>query len=217
MGKVITVANQKGGVGKTTISTNLAVEAAKAGLKTILVDTDTQASSMAFAACRNENRPQFRVFAITEPIVHREAGAISSDYDLVIIDAGGRDSTVFRSALTAPGLVLIPVTPSPFDVWATRDVFGMFHEIKPVMGPAYEARILFNMVFPGSQVSKDALEKLEEVANGIPVLKTRIRHREGWKTSAGEGLGVSEHRAGSDGSAADLGELWRELGMEKST
>ncbi|MCP4654863.1 MAG: AAA family ATPase, partial [bacterium] len=127
--RVIAVASSKGGVGKSTIATNLAVETARAGLEVLLVDTDPQASSTLFAATRSEDRPAFRSIQMTKPILHREIPKLSEPYDLAFLDTGGRETTTFRSALTAADLILVPVIPSAYDIWASEDVFTVIDEV----------------------------------------------------------------------------------------
>jgi chromosome partitioning protein len=96
--KVITVANQKGGVGKSTIACNLAVCAAKDGKNTLIIDSEPPGSSMAFRASREVN--DVAAVAIAQKTIHHDVLKYSN-FDLVIVDAGGRDNAIFRSAIAA--------------------------------------------------------------------------------------------------------------------
>jgi len=118
--KVIVVANQKGGVGKSTIACNLAVAFAYWGAKVLLIDTDVQGSSVGFRAIREKN--DITAIAITKPTVHKDIRGFSN-FDIVVVDAGGRDSAVFRSSIMAAtyGMLIIPTLPSVYDIWATED------------------------------------------------------------------------------------------------
>ena len=93
---VIVVANQKGGVGKSTISCNLGVASALSGHKTLIIDADPQGSSATFRAVREKD--DLKVISIIKPTIHKDIQDFTS-FDRVIVDAGGRDSAVFRSAI----------------------------------------------------------------------------------------------------------------------
>ena len=90
--KILTIANIKGGVGKSTIAANLAVAAVLDGLSVILVDADPQASSMAFRALREKD--DIRAMAITTPTLHKDLKQDVFSADLAIIDVGGRNTEV---------------------------------------------------------------------------------------------------------------------------
>ncbi|MBP2667324.1 MAG: hypothetical protein H6Q76_2304, partial [Firmicutes bacterium] len=96
--KVIVVANQKGGVGKSTVSCNLGVAAVMEGKKTLIIDADPQGSSATFRTVRQSDN--LKVISIVKPTIHKDIPDFTS-FDLVIVDSGGRDSAVFRSAIVA--------------------------------------------------------------------------------------------------------------------
>ena len=105
---ILTVGNTKGGVGKSTIACNFSVESALAGKKTLLIDADIQGSSIGFRASREKN--DIKAMSITTPTLHKDIKDFQ--FDMVLIDVGGRDSAVFRSAIMACDLMIIPVLPS---------------------------------------------------------------------------------------------------------
>ncbi len=210
--RIVAVANSKGGVGKSTLATNLAVEAAVAGLETLLVDTDPQASSAVFAATRDQTRPSFRVIQMTQPILHRELPKLSEPYDLVVIDTGARETKTFRSALTAADSVLVPVTPSAYDIWASEDVFTVIDELSATR--ELVTWVVLNQVVSRTKVAQEAIDALEELTaeQGATLLATRIRARVAWRMAASEGLAVTEYQPRGP-AAEELRALWAELDL----
>ncbi len=205
--KVVVVANQKGGVGKSTIACNLSVEASKEGMKVLIIDADTQQSSIDFRAIRpdNEGTPQFHAVSITKNTIHKDIKSFK-DFDVIFIDAGGRDSAVFRSAILASDLLIIPVLPSQYDIWATQETIKTFEEANTFKN--IEARFILNQVIPNTTVAREALGALEDF--NINLLNTRLHSRVVYKQSVSEGKGVTEYDPESK-AAKEIKELWKEV------
>lgn len=189
----ITIGNEKGGVGKSTIACNIAVEATLSGLKVLLIDADTQGSSMDFRAIRAEDEklPQFQAVSITKNTIHKDIKSFQ-DFDLVIIDAGGRDTATFRSAIMAADLMLIPVLPSQYDIWATQGTIEALEQARSFKD--IDARIIVNQVIPNTRVAKEAIEALNTF--NVPVLINYLHARVAFKQSIAEGRGISEYERG---------------------
>ncbi|HRQ71301.1 MAG TPA: AAA family ATPase [bacterium] len=192
--KVITVANQKGGCGKTTIATNLACYFAVKGKKTILVDADTQGSAMNFRGDRPDSRPQFQAVQNTAATIYKDIAAFEH-HDYVIIDAGGRDSKAFRSAMFAADLVVFPVKPSQTDIYSTEQALAIYNELKSTKD--IKGSILLNMVIPNPKIklTGEVDEAIKEIAADydLKIFKTRIFNRLAYQEALAEGLSVIEY------------------------
>jgi len=205
---IISIANIKGGVGKSTITCNLAVEASNAGQKVLIVDTDTQASSLAWRAIRGSD--DIKAMAVTTATLHKDLPSFNDQFDLILVDAGGRESTVFRSAIMAADLIIVPITPSQYDIWATTDTIAIMKEASVYKD--IKAKFLFNQVIMGTKVAAEALSALEEINQGtdFKTLKTMLYSRVSYKNSISRGQGVSEYEPGGKASletAALYGEI----------
>ena len=126
---IIGVLNQKGGVGKTTISVNLAHALALMGNRVLLVDADPQGSALAWSAVRVEE-PLFPVVGMPKPTLHKDLPSIARDYAYVVIDGAPRVNELCRAAILASDRIIIPVQPSPYDVWASEEVVNLIREAR---------------------------------------------------------------------------------------
>lgn len=204
--KIITVGNIKGGVGKSTIACNLSVEASKDKLKCLLVDSDVQQSSIDFRALRSESKElqQFQAISLVKNTLHKDLKEFK-DFEVIFIDVGGRDTAVFRSAILACDVMLIPVLPSQYDLWATDDTVEVLKDAQGFKD--IEAYFILNQVIPNSNVSKDALEALNKFE--IPVLDVVLHSRVAYKQSISDGQGVTEYDKGK--AATEVKNLWKEV------
>ncbi len=213
MAHIVAVANAKGGVGKSTLAVNLAVESVLAGHKTLLVDADTQGSAIQFLTVRDDDRPSIEAFQLTRDILHKQLPKVSRPYDYVFIDVGGRDSLVFRSALVASRTILIPMVPSTFDTWASDDVFEVISELS-ADSVRRRAMVVLNMV-THTVIARESEERVRSYLGDYDtrLLETRIHTRTAWPRSIGEGLGVTEWQPRCK-AADELRQLVEELGIQ---
>ena len=186
--KVVSLANQKGGVGKTTLAVNLAAALARGGARVLLIDADPQGSALDWAAAR-QSESLFPVVGLPRPSVHKEIQQIGSGYDYVLIDAPPRVSDLARSVIMASDLVLIPVQPSPYDIWAAEDVVKLIDEAK-VYKETLQAVFVVNRKIAGTAIGRDVVEAL--AGYPIPALAESIIQRVVFAEAAAGGFAVHE-------------------------
>lgn len=206
---IISILNQKGGVGKTTISINLAAALSLLEYRVLLIDADPQASSLDWAAKRKADA-LFTTIGINKAIIHKEIESFVRNYDYIIIDGPPRIYDVARSAIVASNLVLIPVQPSPYDVWAAAEVVDLINEVSVPLSEikSIKKAFLINRRIKNTAIGRDVSESLSSY--GIDILKTNIHSRITFAESASEGLSVCEVNANAL-AAQEINNLAKEI------
>ena len=176
VGKVIALLNQKGGAGKTTLSTHLAGAFACQGQRVTLIDADPQGSALDWAQRRLQSGQGrlYGVFGLARDTLHREVPQIALQADYVVIDGPPRVAALARSALLAADLVLIPVQPSAYDVWATQEMVGLMQEAQ-VFRPGLRAAFVINRRVVGTVIGREARAALAD--QPFPTLHADIAQR----------------------------------------
>lgn len=154
---IIALLNQKGGVGKTTLATHLAGELARRGQSSLVIDADPQGSALDWSQRREQNqgRRLFGVIGLARETLHIEAPALAAGVRHVVIDGPPRATALARSALMAADLVLIPVQPSPYDVWASHDMVALIAEAR-VFRPQIRVAFVINRRVTRTVIGRDA-------------------------------------------------------------
>ena len=117
--------NQKGGVGKSTLTICVAYESARRGNKTLVVDADYQGSLMKWLSYRKTDLPvNFLVTAMPTITLCRDLPAMAKDYDVVIIDSPPRTTDIAKSVICASDFIVVPCKPSAFDLWSSIEVLA---------------------------------------------------------------------------------------------
>lgn len=191
--KIISLLNQKGGVGKTTLAVHIADAFAKRGAKVLLLDADSQGSSLDWAAMRSAAAP-FAVAGLARPTLHRDMAAFLPDYDVIVIDGPPRVNEVARSSILASDLVLIPVQPSPYDIWAAKEIVDLIREAS-VFKENQKSAFVINRKIVNTAIGKEAATALAEYK--LPVLNSHIGQRVAFAESASQGQTVLETEPGS--------------------
>lgn len=204
--KIIAVANQKGGSGKTTVSMQLAGAIARRGNKVLVVDADPQGTATRWAASAEDEHPfpaSVVGLSAASAKVHREVKKFIDDYTYIIIDCPpAADSPVPQSALLIADLVLVPLIPSPLDMWAAVGIRQVIANVSD-LNEGLKARLVLNQCQPNTTLTQETLEVLPEF--GIELAKAQLRHRQVYRQSAV--FGQTVHDFGGKASAAAIEEM----------
>lgn len=168
MAFILTIANEKGGVGKTTTAVELALQAQAAGHKVVVVDTDHQQSCIKFKMRREQlsgDLPKLRVIPLVGKSVGVQIRELASEFDLVIVDAGGRDSQEMRLALLTSHLVIIPSSAKSMETDGFNKMAALINEVR-LQNPDLKALVLPTRL-GASSASADRGTITEELAKPI--------------------------------------------------
>lgn len=194
---IIALANQKGGVGKTTLSLNLAQGLCLRGKSVLVVDADPQASALEWAEQRTKPCA-FSVVGLPHKKIHHELEKIKKSFDVIVIDCPPRVSNITRSAIIASDLIVVPVTPSPYDLWASAELLELVAEAK-MFRPNLITRFVINMKINNTNLARDFTLALLEM--NILTFKTELVRRVVYPHSATQGLTVFDFEQAFDEKA----------------
>ena len=203
---IFSVINQKGGVGKTTLSIHFADGLAKRGRKVALIDADAQNSTLLWSASRPGDT-LFPVMGMPKETLYQEIQGLRESFDDIVIDGPPRVATVLKAAIAAADLVLVPVKPSSLDVWAATDVVKLIEEVR-TFRPDLRAAFVINERRPNTRLARDVEAALTGI--GLDVCKTSIHTRAAYPVAIGQGLSVFDTEPKGK-AAAEMGKLITEI------
>ena len=207
--KIISVGNQKGGAGKSTVSMQLAGYLS-ARFSVLVVDADGQATSMKWAAQADD--PPFPATVVnladSGAKIHRELQRHAENYDFVIVDCPPSvTSPVPQSAFLVSDLVIVPTRPSLPDIWAVKDTLALIEKAK-IVNEGLLVALLVNSLQPNTQLGRDAVELLEGL--DAHVFKVKLHQRQAYPQSVVFG-GTVKNISGAKPAQKEMDDLVKEV------
>lgn len=214
---LIVVGGIKGGTGKTTIATNLAVILATNSRKTLLIDADEQRSSSDWAEQREdyfsdaliERKAFFPTVSLVGKNIYQQARKLCADFQEIVVDVGGRDTTTQRSILTIANIFVIPFKPRSLDIWTMGSVRNLINEIKSI-NPNLKCYVVINQADTRGVDNEEALKILAELES-VKCLSGCLRNRKSFSNAAAMGLGVIELAPGDDKATKEIYEIYKAI------
>ncbi|HHW34325.1 MAG TPA: ParA family protein [Paracoccus solventivorans] len=190
-GRIITVAQQKGGSGKTTLTVNLAVALRRRGLSVAVLDTDPQGSLGRWFMERLDRQGEDEGLEFTTSSAwgaSYESEKLKKRFDMVLIDTPPKIESDLRPALRVADLVLVPVASSQVDLWATEGVLDLAsRERRPVL-------VVLNRTRPNTRLGAEVAEGAAQL--GVAVAQAQLANRVAYAETLGRGGAVAEGPAG---------------------
>jgi chromosome partitioning protein len=204
--KILTVAQQKGGAGKTTLAAHLAVAFTAQKKSVAMVDIDPQQSLTTWYRMREQRFGDAGAGLLVNSIkgwrVQNEVRRLAPEYDVVIVDSAPHAETEAIFAVRDANLVIVPVQPSPMDVWATLPTLELAARNK------VPALVVLNRVLPRANLTEEMVDELRALHAGVA--RTTIGNRVLFAGALSEGRAVGEVQPRSR-AAQEIGALAKEI------
>jgi chromosome partitioning protein len=204
----------KGGVGKTTLATNMAILRSQQGKDVLLVDADEQGTASDFTAVRNDalvNRggAGYTSVKLHGAAVRSEVLRLTTKYDDIAIDAGGRDTAGQRAALSVADIYVVPFLPGSFDVWTLDSVANLVEEAR-AFNDKLKAICIINRADAQGNDNAEAAAIASEIPH-ITYLDAPLGNRKAFRSAAAQGLAVNELKPTDPKAIAEIEKLFKYL------
>ena len=224
---LVLVGGQKGGTGKSTVSTNLAAMRAIQEKDVLLYDLDPQRTSTLWASRRDENNIQPRIDSTQKildkrilnsgVVIRNELQSLIPRYQDIIIDAGGADNETLRAAMTLAEVFVLPLMTSAFDIWTIDVMNNLVCEARQI-NPNLIAKALYNKVATQPSTAKKEISESDEILedfSGLKRFNTIMVYRVSVRRSQSKGLSVVEHKPADEKAIEEINALYREVFNDK--
>ncbi len=202
---IISLVNQKGGVGKTTIAVNLTACLAMKGRSVVLLDADPQGSVLQWKSI--EDNQLFEVKHFPAPMVRGDVKKLERRYSNVVIDGPPAIGDITRSILELSNLAIVPIGPSPLDIWSSKDTISLIEQSKGV-NRFLRGKLLICRKIARTRVGREAREAIETY--GIEIFESEISQRIAYVEAMISGLSVLQSAPGSE-AALEVRSLCEEV------
>jgi chromosome partitioning protein len=185
---IVAILNEKGGVGKTTLATNVARAFQQEGQKVLLVDSDPQGSLRDWLAAAGEASDYPPMIAMDKPAMIKDLKGVSSQYDVVIVDGCPKSIGMMAATVTVADLVLIPEQPSGFDLWAANSVVELVKQRQELTEGRPKAAFVVSRQITNTKLATESRQALLEL--GFPILNAYTSQRIAYAQSSSNGRTV---------------------------
>ena len=209
---IVLCGGTKGGVGKTTLATNLAAMR-RHDSDALLLDADKQGTASLWAQIRDDAGVNPRVPCVQKQgaKLHLEVKALAEKFQDVVIDAGGRDNMELRAAMIVADIFVTPVLPSSYDFWSLTDVNRLVTDAR-IINPDLRVIVVVNRGSTNPSVSEvDEVRQLVSEFEGMALAETVLRDRIAYRKAASEGLAVVEMARADAKAVAEVRGLYGEV------
>ena len=203
---IVAILNPKGGSGKTTLSANLARALHQRGRAVLIVDTDPQGSLRDWHAATEDN--PLPLVALDRPNNIRTLPGIAAGYDFVVVDGAAKLEDMSAAAIKVADYILIPVQPSPYDVWGVSDLVDLIKARQQVTDGRPQAAFVVTRRIQGTRLGDDIRRALSEY--GLATLRGAIAQRQAYPQTAAGGQTVFD-RGGNAQSRNEIEAVTAEL------
>lgn len=208
---IIVIGGIKGGCGKTTLATNLTVMRSGAGGKVLLIDADEQNTASEWSDMRIHLgiETKWSTIRLSGKTIDFQIEKLKKDYDDIIVDVGGRDTTSQRSALLVADIAVIPFKPRSFDIWTIGKVKTLINEIRTV-NKKLVCFCVINEADPSGVDNKQTLEILSQ-SEEMTCLDCVIGKRKAFGNAGSDGLGVAELKVVDKKAVQEIKDLYEKI------
>lgn len=193
---IISFLNQKGGVGKTTLSVNISHGLQQKDKKVLLVDSDPQGSARDWHAAGEGN--VLKVIGLDRETIFKDINNFRDQYDYIVIDGAPQLSIMAAATLKCSDLVIIPIQPSPWDIWAAEEIINLAKTRRELTEDKLKIMLAINRCVGNTHLGREVKESLQ--AYELPIFKSIIYQRVAYAESAKNGSTVIKEDTNSKAS-----------------